>query len=615
VTSAPRWMVDKAIQCINLGLAEDHSADCYRLYNPETEKVILSRDVRWGAWDKSDPTQDLAIFEGKIPKPGIGEDNETYEGLDDKTVPDASPPGEIPVFSPARTRAASKARRNEGDSTAQKKVSGTLKDAPEIEARMQKEANRSEIEMPKKEKDKPSASDVEMEQTTKEGTEIERYVHFVYNAALMSDPGTPATITEALLGTDKEKWRKALLSELNTEMSLWEKIERGIVAEKERKIIPQKWVLKRKNEQDGSIRYKSRSMTKGYMQVLGVDFIGIGFLTQEEYDKYCIKMFKSQYGNVDAALRWLKTLMKLLTEIGLTQSSVDPCLFYKKDANTGKTVLLVMLHVDNVDSCGTKEEIEWLKKKVREKFSITDLGRMKGFLGLWYEWERDENGPFVKASMNELAETIVGDYEKHVGRSIKEAKTPGFPGTTLQNGEDDQAKGIETEKYRSLVRNIMYYVTNIAPDCANAARELSQYLGKPTQGHWRALERLVGYMKQKTSHYLIYRKPRELRVMSRTKRISVCFHFMRNEVTAGKVIAIFVPSEENESDILTKSVVEKLFQYPAYLWIGTLRHWSREDVRIGDRVTDSVAGTPTITSQSANESKGWKSIARHRTSS
>jgi hypothetical protein len=255
----------------------------------------------------------------------------------------------------------------------------------------------------------------------------------------------------------------------------------------------------------------------------------------------------------------------------------------------------------------------------------------------------------------------------------------------------------------------MYYVTKIAPDCANAARELSQYMARPTQEHWRALERLVGYMKQKKSHHLIYRKPRELRVIgsadsnyatnpddrksisgnihtvggmitswkskkqasvtlssteaeyqslamhfqetkfqqmlldeiatnqypsvvyednqgciylvknqqvgSRTKHISVRYHFMRNEVTADKVIVIFVPSEENESDILTKNVIEKLFQYhSAQLLHGTLRHW-REDVKIGDRVADSGSRTPNITSQSANESKEWKSIARHRTSS
>jgi hypothetical protein len=346
---------------------------------------------------------------------------------------------------------------------------------------------------------------------------------------------------------------------------------------------------------------------------------------------------------VDAALRWLKTLTKLLEEIGLTQSLADPCLFYLKNKNTDEFILLVIFHVDDAMACGAKAEVEWLKTKVREKNNITDLGRMDKYLGIRYEWQRDKDGPFVKATMNDMAETIVKDFESHVGRSIKGAKTPGFPGTTLRKGEDDQAEGIETEKYRSLVGKIMYYVTKIAPECANVARELSQYMAGPTQEHWKAMERLVGYMKQKKSHHLIYRKPRELRVIGsadanyatnpddrksisgnihtvggmltswaskkqgsvilssaesedhsmalhfqetkfqqmlldeiatnvipavvfednqgciylvkdqqvgpRTKHIDVRMHFMRNDVNAGRVKVIFVPSEENESDI------------------------------------------------------------------
>jgi hypothetical protein len=196
----------------------------------------------------------------------------------------------------------------------------------------------------------------------------------------------------------------------------------------------------------------------------------------------------------------------------MIQSKVDPCLFYKKDPNNGKVILLIITFVDGNACVGTKEEIEWLKKKVREKFNITDLGKLKKFRGIWYDWGRDENGPFVKASMNDMAKTIVDDYEKHVGHPINGAKTPAFPRTTLTKG-DDQTEGINTEKYRSLVGKIMYYTTKIAPDCANAARELSQFMARPTQEHWKAMESLVSYMKQKESHHLILRKPRELRVI------------------------------------------------------------------------------------------------------
>ena len=37
----------KGHKCVFLGYADDHSSDCYRFYNPETQGIIASRDVRW----------------------------------------------------------------------------------------------------------------------------------------------------------------------------------------------------------------------------------------------------------------------------------------------------------------------------------------------------------------------------------------------------------------------------------------------------------------------------------------------------------------------------------------------------------------------------------------
>ena len=144
----------------------------------------------------------------------------------------------------------------------------------------------------------------------------------------------------------------------------WKKIERTLVSKLGRKPVPVKWIFKIKEEHHGGLRYKSRIVVKGYMQIPGVDFtesfspvatdatirmiIGIflfqlnhkgedwilemfdveaaflnaeldkpmyvewpegivelGFLTQEELDKYCIQLDRAMYGNVDAPLQWM----------------------------------------------------------------------------------------------------------------------------------------------------------------------------------------------------------------------------------------------------------------------------------------------------------------------
>jgi hypothetical protein len=370
---------------------------------------------------------------------------------------------------------------------------------------------------------------------------------------------------------------------------------------------------------------------------------------------------------VDAALHWLKTFTRQLKQIGTTPGIVDPCLFFERDPNTNKVNLLVIVYVDDILCGGPKKETEWLKLQVRKSNNITELGRLNKYLRLWYEWGRDKDGPFVQATMNDMAETIIDYYKKYVGPTIKEAKTPGFPGMTLTKSTDDQAEGINTDKYRSLDGKIMYYVVKIAPECVNAVRELSQYyMSKPTAEHWRAMERLVGYLKHKKSHHLIYRKPRELRVVgsadsnyptspddrksisgnmhtvggmitswasknqasvtllsteakyvslasyfqemrfqqqlllkeiamsvipavvyednqgciyliknqqvgARTKYIDVRMHFMRNLVFQGLARVVFTPSEDNDSDILTKNTVEKIFeQHATNILNGTL---------------------------------------------
>jgi hypothetical protein len=444
---------------------------------------------------------------------------------------------------------------------------------------MQREAKRIDFELPNEEvvTGKVATEDVETEadkaDVTAEDDEVAEAE--VYNATLTSDPGTPASYREALAGADSKKWHEALVAELNnfTKRGSWAMIERTIVAEKKRKIIPQKWELRKKNEQDGSIRYKLQSVTKGYMQVPGIDFTEL--FSQEDW---ICEVF-----DVEAAF----------------------------------------LNADN----DIKMYAEWLEGSVE--------------LGYLTEESHDK----FKATMHDMAVTIVEDYVKHIGHPIKDARTPGFPGTTLTKGEDE-AERISTERYRSLVGKIMYYTTKIAPDCASAARELSQFMARPTQKHWNTMERLVAYIKEKKSHHLVYRKPRELRVIgaadanyyatnaddrksvfgsihtvggmqtswsSRTQ-MDVRMNWIRNVVDAGRVIFLFMKSEEMPADGMTKNVPERLFQYHVPDMLnGTMRSW-REDVKMSGLSSNQGAVTPAITDRDKRASDEWKRVKRRNPS-
>jgi hypothetical protein len=50
-----------------VGYAEDHPADCYRMYNPNKDSVVISRDIQWTKWTRSDHVATLQAMQGLEP--------------------------------------------------------------------------------------------------------------------------------------------------------------------------------------------------------------------------------------------------------------------------------------------------------------------------------------------------------------------------------------------------------------------------------------------------------------------------------------------------------------------------------------------------------------------
>ena len=59
----------------------------------------------------------------------------------------------------------------------------------------------------------------------------------------------------------------------------------------------------------------------------------------------------------------------------------------------------------------------------------------------------------------------------------------------------------------------MWYKTKVGPDVANASRELAVHISHPGPEHWKALGRLIGYLKGRDTKGIIIRKPKVLKVV------------------------------------------------------------------------------------------------------
>ena len=70
-------MTDKTFKAIMVGYANNHTRDTYKLYNPETKRVVMTRGVKWAYWKYTDPTETLKMLreaEKEYLVPGIEED-------------------------------------------------------------------------------------------------------------------------------------------------------------------------------------------------------------------------------------------------------------------------------------------------------------------------------------------------------------------------------------------------------------------------------------------------------------------------------------------------------------------------------------------------------------
>ena len=610
-------------RCIMVGYAENHAPDTYLMYDPRTRKVIMSRDIRWADFDRPsakinldlyENREDISVHDGEVIDPKLyhGDPNVPNPLLDNKDQGgnidiniDENQEGNDDVNEDQSTRSI-----DDFDSESDNSVFAEVEVFSDRENSDSDDTNNSDNELNEHNIHENDANDgdntpnrITRSQSMKEKTRrIEnvlrkldtsynptrkkrsKYVnyhvydtpirHKIYNTTIVSDPGEPTTIKEAMNGNESEKWKPSIKAEIMNfiKRDSWEYVSIDEPRSANRKIIPCKWVFKIKKEQDGSKRYKSRLCVKGFHQVPGVDYtesfspvatdstiqilllytlwkskegwgcemfdveaaflnaelenvmylawpeymVELGFITQQQKEKECIKLVRSMYGNVDAALRWQKCFVETCIDpkgkINCEQSKTDPCLLLKKD-DKGKVMLLIVCYVDDVLLSGTKETIQWFKNEFKQKYNITELGRMKKHLGMWYDWKKDNDGEtYIKVTMDTMIKEIVELYEKVTGKKVKDQLIPGYPNKWLTKLKDE-SKIVRQKEYRSLVGKILYYVNKMDVACSNAVRELAQHLDSPGEEHWKALGRLVGYLKTRIGVGKIMRKPMELRVV------------------------------------------------------------------------------------------------------
>ncbi|KAH9685900.1 hypothetical protein KPL70_014158 [Citrus sinensis] len=312
----------------------------------------------------------------------------------------------------------------------------------------------------------------------------------------------PTTFEEA---NKSARWRKAMDQEMAAieKNNTWELTTLPVGA----KTIGVKWIFKTKLNENGDVeKYKARLVAKGYAQQYGIDYKEVfapvalyvdqpqGYVKKgDELKVYKLK--KTLYGLKQAPQAWYSRIEAYLFKQGFERCPHEHTLFVKQ--SEGGNILIISLYVDDLIFTGNNESMfEEFKKSMEKEFDMSDLGKMRYFIGV--EVVQNENGIYL--SQKKYAKEVLDRFGM---RESHPSKNPIIPGCKLT--KDENGVKVDETEYKQDVGCLMYLAAT-RPDLMYVLGLVSRYMGCPTELHMQAVKRVLRYLRGTMNLGLQYKR-------------------------------------------------------------------------------------------------------------
>lgn len=233
-----------------------------------------------------------------------------------------------------------------------------------------------------------------------------------------------------------------------------------------------------------------------------------------------IKLKHTLYGTKQAGRRWnIKLNSSLVQRIGFTQSTLDPCLYYRRDT---RGVSILIIHVDDglLASTTSAMNIEVLDL-LKEEYELHDCGVPERFLGMDVSYDQKEQRLALTSEsyVNTLAERF--NLEDTNGRDDPcDRKLLPLDHALVQRealerqGKWSQKQALEGTcdplpphvPYRAAVGSLMFLSVTTRPDISFAVNQVARFANAPTVAHWRAVKRILMYVIASKRLGLVYKR-------------------------------------------------------------------------------------------------------------
>lgn len=216
-----------------------------------------------------------------------------------------------------------------------------------------------------------------------------------------------------------------------------------------------------------------------------------GFVVQGQEDKvYLLK--KALYGLKQAPRAWYSRIDDHLISLGFNKSLSEATLYVRSEDTN---IIIVSVYVDDLLITGNNQElIDEFKSEMLKEFEMTDLGLMTYFLGL--EVRQQENEIFI--SQRKYAKEILKKFHME---SCKATETP--MQAKVKFCKNDGSAKVDENLYRSLIGCLMY-LTASRPDIVQAVSLLSKFMHCASEEHMQAAKRILRYVKGTVDYEIKY---------------------------------------------------------------------------------------------------------------
>ncbi|MCH89963.1 putative copia-type polyprotein [Trifolium medium] len=260
------------------------------------------------------------------------------------------------------------------------------------------------------------------------------------------------------------------------------------------KAIGVKWIFKTKYNEMGQIdKYKGSAFLHGDLTEDIYVEQPLGY--QNGDNKKVYKLKKALYGLKQAPRAWYSKIESHFVYEGFEKCPSEHTLFVKYGDNND--IIIVSVYVDDLIVTGNNQTlISVFKQSMKKRFAMSDLGKMKYFLGV--EVCQTDEGIFIH-QMKYASEILT----RFGMENCNVVSSPIVTGCKLVKNEAGKAS--DAKSYKQMVGSLMYLLATM-PDLAFSVCLVARFMERPAEMHIAAIKRIMRYVKGTIGYGLLYKK-------------------------------------------------------------------------------------------------------------